>query len=594
MDKKELDQLLDETTRHVLGPHYKEILAESAKRRANWNDDLAERVRWKERPRRGSIFRRAGRFLANSAARETLAYIHRNDPQKLLEITERQSESDPSNLRYIKRIAEIYLRTDDKAKAMVQTAYALQMMLREDPELRQNAEKDQLMRDWKHKQTEKEKGETTADEHLKNALLLMLNRQFVEAQAELKQALTAENMTPESSFIFGDLLEASGHQSDAFSSYWNAINTKKIEEGWPIAEHTESRNKVYTVDWPSFPSGRIYVKHYNTTQACKNEDANTAAFRHALGDCVQLMIGLGLTQDCNIDDRTLMFRAAGDKTLLDVILKDPEDAAQISVLAARLLARIHVFGTKLYERGPPPPSPATRVEVKDVVATDSDFFSKKLMTLLTSCKDDCTALPARSIDKLVNEYNPINNMLGRVRRDFYKDHNPRNIVVDRAGNITAIDFESAHLAPCQIDLVSLTEFGADYLTERQRKKIIEAYIKEKEGLLKTSIHRRGFMLTYQYARAHRHFEMVVYRSRDYSTSTDEQRREAELRRRDYHLLAAADAIRILADYTPSQPFRWLCEASREMAETSLKLSSHQRPVHVERALDDVVEERKGP
>jgi hypothetical protein len=507
MDIKESMKLIEEMARFNLGPEYDRILADGEERKARWNDDLVARLRWEDPSRRGILSRLKRIFSANAEKR-----------------------------------ARAQLRNKEYAKAMEQTAYALQQMMREDSRLDEEANENELYRQFRYQQAEKERGKMTREERLACALEMILDRKLVEATEALKKNIEDPSSTPEEKFIMGEVLEASGSIANAAYMFRFAVEQKTEAAGWPAQEFTESRNKVYTIEWPGFPSGKIFAKEYISDEASLTEFFNTILFRKILGSCVQMPLGFHST-----NTRMLLFRAAGNRTLLDVIKENPAEASRIAAVSARMLARIHALGTKVCERGLPPVPTVERLEITDKVQDKREFFTDKMRSLLGEyCRAFPAVMQAGRIDDLAQEYAPVNDHLRSVGRDFYKDHNPRNIVVDIEGNATIIDFEAAHLMPCQIDLVSLLEFGSDYFAERRRRRIIEAYVREKEALLMQDIDRARFMQTYQYAAVQRHLELIAYRSRDYAATADDERREDNLGRLRYHLAAAEKAAERIA------------------------------------------------
>ena len=96
----------------------------------------------------------------------------------------------------------------------------------------------------------------------------------------------------------------------------------------------------------------------------------------------------------------------------------------------------------------------------------------------------------------LSNYWAVNNVLISAERTIYTDANWRNFVKSLADVISKIDFEKLRLWPAQGDLVNLLEFGI-FLTEEQKRALINQYIDETSSLLKmkkagrkTCLHRR--------------------------------------------------------------------------------------------------------
>jgi hypothetical protein len=399
---------------------------------------------------------------------------------------------------------------------------------------------------------------------------------IAKATEEANALVRQHKDLPEAEFLLAELLERQGETMRAHLCYTNAIGKRLVRRGMRPEFFTESRNQVYILRWELFPSGTVFMKQYSDRQTLRDEWNNSTVFRHAFRGGVQLpLLELSDSND------SILFKAAGEQTLLERIADSPNsEKMRLMRQAAVLLARIHIFGTKLHERGPPPDSTVAELHIDDIVGREKDHFTRKIEdTLFSYYKADPQAeISEEAQDKVLSAHAAINARLTQAPRDFYKDHNPRNVVVDELGDITAIDFESSKLLPCQIDLVSLLEFGQRYVTEQQKQALIDTYIKEKERLLRTSIDKQGFMQTYRYARVQRHLEMVGYRSRDYQLEEDIPKRNAELRRRQCHLRAAAEAIGGLkadeSDTRTAKTLAHLHEGVMDMVKGELELGSH--------------------
>ena len=133
----------------------------------------------------------------------------------------------------------------------------------------------------------------------------------------------------------------------------------------------------------------------------------------------------------------------------------------------------------------------------------------------------------------LSNYWAVNNVLISAERTIYTDANWRNFVKSLADVISKIDFEKLRLWPAQGDLVNLLEFGI-FLTEEQKRALINQYIDETSSLAKRRIDRKDFFRVYEFAAFHRHLELVGYRAKDCAEVEDEKSREENLFAQAYH------------------------------------------------------------
>jgi hypothetical protein len=517
-----------------------EIFERRRKRTEAWSDGLLAELRWQKGPGR-TLYRRALSRLNAMVVGGTLNAIAQATPAAI-KARERQVKACPSSTFYRCDLALYYLKTGDYKRALRQADIHLNLTVGRKKSLVQRIEK-KMDEDEDSTEREKEKAEfkeLDRDGKLAQIIIDIFDNKIAKATEETDTLARENKDLPEARFLLADLLELQGEPLRAQIWYTDALGTRIKERGLKPDFFTESRNKVYILRWELFPSGTVFMKQYSDRQTLTDEWNNSSVFRQFLRGGVQVPL-------LNLDEfnKSLLFKAAGEKTLAER-MRDVSDSEKMRLLrtAAVMLARIHVFGTNLYKRGLPPDSTVTELHINDVVGQDKDYFTGKIDDTLFRyyAEEPETTISQRLQDKVLSSHAVINARLAGASRDFYKDHNPRNIVVDPLDDITAIDFESSKMLPCQIDLVSLLEFGSMYVTEKQKQAVIDAYINEKERLLETDIDRGEFLWTYQYARVQRHLEMVGYRSRDYRLEEDIPKRNADLKRKQCHLRAAADAI----------------------------------------------------
>ncbi|MBN1543958.1 hypothetical protein JW898_00685 [Candidatus Woesearchaeota archaeon] len=545
-----------------------ELVEEMTLRESRWNDCLLKEIVQRNQHRKHLLGNEFWQCLLNSTAREAYFRMHRKDPAKALAARKSQAAAEPSNMTRLYRLAEQYLAMGDHNKAFETTAKALQRMTKLKPE-------------WKDKEIcwmpDLQQIRELRDSSPEALIALLVHHTFNQRFNRASQVCTALQKDTERdldiAFFNACMCDLQSRSEVADDSYNNAIFSRILFFGLPLELHTENRNKVFKVRWESLPETIFYAKEYSTEEAKNTEAANTALFRAYLKHSIQRIMTLSASRRPDIT----VFSAAGNQTLDDIIARGRSRKLMKALKeAARLLARIHILGTTVHQRGLPPEAQISEYKISDPVQTDPEYFLHKLDRTLFAFGRDAPPfmISAAEKDNMREGHAAINQHLAEAERDFYKDHNPRNIVIDDMGHAVAIDFESAELLPCQLDLVSLLEFGGDYLTGRQKRMIISEYLLEKEALLRKNIDRRAFMRTYTYAQAQRHLEMIGYRTRDALTAADEQKKDAEIRRREYHIRTAARAIHEIscAERSPGKTarLRTLHEELKKMTATRPK------------------------
>lgn len=538
-----------------------------------WGDSFISELKWKRTGWKEPYMQRIAKSLLNTVFRNLqLAYYAHDQTEDIIRVREKQVKANPANLKYRYELAKIHLLTGDYKRALGHACRALEARSKlKDPLTDRIADKVEKLSGLIE---EEEQTELPLDAALAKIICHVFNGEFPEALQQARSSVTLETHSPEFEFLIADLYEKLDDNIAAQVHYRSALRKRISKKILPVEFFTESRNSVYRIAWDHFPSGTIYAKEYLDDKTMNDEWNNTTLFREILGRCIQLPLS-----QSNTEERTIFFRAAGEKTLQEQIRnRTSRETTRMLAEAAELLAKIHFLGTRVYERGRPPQSTVEDIDIDDVVSANADYFTLRLKdTLLSYNIDDTSPIIHDSAKTKIQEtHKVINDHLVQADREFYKDHNPRNIIVDDFGNAIAIDFESSKLLPCQIDLVSLLEFGSDYITKKQKILVINAYIGEKERLLKTKIDRNRFMMTYEYARVQRHLEMIGYRSRDYCLLEDILKKKAELRRRQYHLKTAAEATRELSEREDSRAgeLKALSECISSIQEEDLKLNRH--------------------
>ncbi|MBW2972251.1 hypothetical protein KY359_04415 [Candidatus Woesearchaeota archaeon] len=555
-----------------------EIAAREKASEEAWNDGILDRVKDPEKGWNASPLHKLGAYLLNVLVRDPQIFnCAYEEEEKIIRIRRKQVQTMPASKKYRFKLAETYVLSGDFKRALAEAAKFLDVSTKTCPTLTERIENAvEKVAGPEEERVRPPRQPLPIDAEVAKIVCAIFNNDVKEAVDIVCSTIHSGKEMPELQFILGDLYEKTGQHLLAKVEHRQAISRRIAERGMPVEFFTESRNRVYRIRWDIFPSGTVYAKEYTDRRSMLDEWNNTLLFRQFIGGSIQQMLSENLD-----DTATLFFRSAGETTLQSH-LNNGVSGSTMRMLkeSARLLARIHVFGTEVYRRGLPPKACVSDMNIKDVVEKDGRYFTHKLGETLFGYDLETPAfrISKDAQSKITEGHSLLNDRLASAEREFYKDHNPRNIAIDVLGNPAAIDFESAKLLPCQLDLVSLLEFGADILSERQKRRVIEAYIREKEMILDKRIDRDMFMELYHYARVQRHLEMVGYRSRDYCMIEDIPKKKAEFRRRQHHLAAAVAAIDALAEWECHLPIisslNTLREGVAEIYDEDLKLNGH--------------------
>lgn len=272
----------------------------------------------------------------------------------------------------------------------------------------------------------------------------------------------------------------------------------------------DNRNEFLTSGGAEYVSGLFGIKRSRNEdsesldESIEREYQITAHFNDIMNDIVAQPIG-----PFHLDGRSyFMTKIAGKETLHDRLQKKDWYVEQNHVRdAIKLLAQVHTHGEALEQDA--------GIKLDDILDDNPHYFTRKLqMVFFGNLKNDPVVKMVQPEWEIIEEaHELINDRLAQQPRTFYKDHNPKNIVMGTYGGQVLIDFESNLLLPPQLDLVSLLEFGHRYLTDREIKGHVKAYMKEMKNL-GTEFEKKPFLAGYHYAAVQRHLEFIGYRSRD--------------------------------------------------------------------------------
>ena len=354
---------------------------------------------------------------------------------------------------------------------------------------------------------------------------------------------------------------------------WKHILSLVDRRGFTYETVGEYRNEVLrcAVDSPDAEAlaNLLFFKKSKNPDNLQREFRNLEYFNEFFKGRVTQPIAL-IEQDDGI--ASVMF-SAGKKNLFQRIIEegcDVEEKKRLLYGAADFLAQIHVVGTQAKEE----------LDLGDTI-NEGYFIERINSVFIDQSREHGTSYDVNEISRLLQNYYVIDDHLIVLERDFYKDANPMNWIDSRLG-IQAIDFEGDKLLPCQLDLVSLFEFGENYISRVELDKALEKYVKQKEKLTRKSIDMDEFKLSYHYAAVQRHIELAGYRTRDISTGQNEEWcRKAT----PYHLKAAVCHVDKILLYEKIKGIEKDKVKSLDIILDALgKLSQsygHERPVHVE-------------
>ncbi len=279
--------------------------------------------------------------------------------------------------------------------------------------------------------------------------------------------------------------------------YWKSAIGSILEE----PEHEkrfkrmgESRNEVLEYAANEFLKGLLVFKRCDQAEGKRllYERENILALRERFGD--EIVQSLAFLEH---EGKTYHVLRHGTSRTLEDVLRSAPPEEQLSRLtaAADLLGRIHRV---------PPPVPSAYMA--------DDYYSSRLVKVFyDQLQHTGASLPDGLHDELVKVGGRIASALQDAPIGWYKDANPRNWLVEDK-NIVAIDFEHRTLAPVQLDLVSLLEFGSAPALPELRQAGMERYFSMYcQG--RASDHDR-FMHEYRFAALQRHLELIGYRVRD--------------------------------------------------------------------------------
>jgi hypothetical protein len=350
---------------------------------------------------------------------------------------------------------------------------------------------------------------------------------------------------------YANILEITGRKNKAEKLWELALGSNILLFEKDFRKFGESRNEVLVHDKEQQDSNTLYIRRYNLLRnffvkrslpgtSLKQESEMTRYFSAKLGTSVAEAVAI-----VNIDNRDyLVTKTAGDKTLSQFISDStPRKKMKNLKEAARLLAQIHKTAKEGEESG--------EIALTDITKDNPNYYAQRIDEILFLYDDADMTITIEEKDRTVirENYHVITHKLLQLPASYYKDHSPNNIVINDFEEMVALDFESRKKLPPQLDLVTLLEFGHDYIDEKEKKGIIKSYLKERNKKSCTKTDLDEFMLGYDYIAVQRHLELVGYKSRDVLGMIDSRESSdtlwKEFEKRNYHLRKACESIETL-------------------------------------------------
>ncbi len=293
---------------------------------------------------------------------------------------------------------------------------------------------------------------------------------------------------------------------------WEHILSLVDERDFKYETVGEYRNEVMkcTIDSPDAETiGNLLFFKKGKPEFLKRESKNLEYFNKHFSGWVTQPVSL-IEQD---DELVSVLFSAGKYNLFQRIIEDNCDLFRRSELitgATELLAEIHAKGTEGKEE----------LGLEDSVK--EGYFTERVSSVFVNqSRDHGVHYDMKGVSKLLQNYHIVDEHLAVLERDFYKDANLMNWVDSKFG-VQAIDFEGDKLLPCQLDLVSLLEFGHVYLNNNEVEEAIDRYIERKQKVTGKEIDNKEFKISYHYAAIQRHLELTGYRNRDVSNHQNEK------------------------------------------------------------------------
>ncbi|MBT7903774.1 hypothetical protein HN587_07980 [Candidatus Woesearchaeota archaeon] len=259
------------------------------------------------------------------------------------------------------------------------------------------------------------------------------------------------------------------------------------------------------------------------------------------------------------DRLTLVLKIAGNESLYDLLAKRSQKSLvraineNSSKPVFDLSNREHIYGhleesvkllAQIHNKGFNAEQDET-FSLDDIVQKNLYYFTERIHNLFLNSFDNDPDfnISSETKNKITHAYFAVNNFLVTLPRDYYKDHNPKNILLGFFGNVMAIDFEGNKKLPCQLDLVSLLEFGSNYVSEKDKRTLLDIYVKtrSKEGQNMDEF----FLMGYYASSIQRNLELFAYRSRDKLRAKYSHEKFALRFEQEYHLMQARDSCESL-------------------------------------------------
>ncbi len=294
---------------------------------------------------------------------------------------------------------------------------------------------------------------------------------------------------------------------------WGDVLSLIDKRGFTYETVGEYRNEVLkcSIDSPDAEAigNLLFFKKSKNPEFLETEFKNLKYFNKHFKGRVTQPVSLVKQDDSLV---SVMF-SAGKHNLFQRIIEQDCNIIQRKDLileASEFLAEIHAKGTEGKKE----------LGLEDKVR--KGYFTERVSSVFVDqSRESNVRYDAAAVSALIYNYTIVDEHLAVLEGDFYKDANLMNWVDSKLG-VQAIDFEGDKLLPCQLDLVSLLEFGGEYYNEKEVEEALNIYIEKKQEVTERNIDSKKFKISYHYAAIQRHLELAGYRNRDISKGQNEK------------------------------------------------------------------------
>jgi len=292
----------------------------------------------------------------------------------------------------------------------------------------------------------------------------------------------------------------------------------------------ESRNEVMTYAASEFLDRNIIFKRGKNQEQLQEEYEATAYFREKLGDRVASPLVFMEHEDLfyflseHSGNETLYSLAIKGELTSDLVRSSLESLALIQIEgenAMDVLGITNPIDESIYVN-------RFGEELSNQNEDESIYFTHRIEDVFFGQLEDFYEFDDNDLkSRFLSGFGSLNEILVQADRTLYKDSNLRNWVVNRFGDLGAIDFEGLRLMPSQLELVNILEF-VNCFSDNEIEEYLRDYVQFTEDQTGREFDFDDFYMVYRTAAVQRHLELIGYRARDFSKSTDMQNQREQV------------------------------------------------------------------